>query len=118
MATSSIVQPSNIFPTNPLPDVIETGLLTSEEAMELLHAYRTNSVNFPFVPLRDNFDLSHIRRYRPVLFIGALTMACQQNKRRQLALDLAFREVLSRKVIMEGQRNLDLLEGLMVYLSG
>ena len=42
-----------------------------------------------------------------------LVAASSANKKFQAACDLAFRTILARKVIVEGKRNLELLQGLL-----
>ena len=49
--------------------------------------------------------------------LAMLVASSSANKQLQAACDLAFRNILARKVIVEGKRNLELLQGLLIYLA-
>ena len=98
-------------------DVIDQGLLSVNEAEELIHIYRTESQGFPFVYLAPDLPLETLRHERPFLLLAVLESACIDNPALQAKLDKELRESLGTMVIVDGQLSLDLLEGLLVYLA-
>jgi hypothetical protein len=49
--------------------------------------------------------------------LAILVASSSANERLQAACDFTFRNMLARKVIVEGKRNLELLQGLLIYLA-
>lgn len=96
-------------------DVIEAGLISVEKAEDLLQIYRKQSGNFPFVHVPQS--LASFRQEKPFLMLSVLAMASRNNRKLQELLEHKLREELSQKVIMEGQKSMDLLQGLLVYLA-
>lgn len=95
--------------------MIEGGLISIGKAEELLEIYRDQSGKFPFVHIPHS--LASIRREKPFLMLSILAMASRNNRKLQESLEHRLREELSQKVIMEGQKSMDLLQGLLVYLA-
>lgn len=100
---------------NSRADVIEGGVLSVENAEDLLQIYRDQSGNFPFVHVPQS--LASFRQEKPFLMLSVLAMASGNDRKLQESLEHKLREELSRKVIMEGQKSMDLLQGLLVYLA-
>lgn len=100
---------------NDRADVIEGGFISVGQAEELLQIYRDQSGNFPFVHVPQSF--AAFRREKPFLMLSVLAMASRNTRKLQELLEHRLREQLSQKVIMEGQKSMDLLQGLLVYLA-
>ena len=97
--------------------MIDKGLLSFQEADELLQIYRVASSDFPFVYVDPTATLESLRWDKPFLILSILVMASPRARSLQVLLEKELREVLAQKVIVEGELSLDLLQGLLVYLA-
>lgn len=61
--------------------------------------------------------LDSLRREKPFLLLSILSSAASSNEKLQSQLELELRESLSRRVIVHGEKSLDLLQGVLVYLT-
>ena len=82
-----------------------------------LTVFRQLTNNFPFVALRPDADAISMVADRPVstTAICAVASAAQQDVQERLAQ--AFRLALSTKVILQGEKSMDLLVGLLIFLA-
>ena len=101
-----------------LPSYLADGILTPFQAQELLNLFR-DSMNqyFPFVVIPREMSIVSMSKQRPFLFLAIMTSACPTHKPLQRALDASFRNILSQRVVFNGEKSLDLLQGLLVYLA-
>lgn len=97
-------------------DVIQKRIVPIQEAERLVSIFKTDFGSFPFVLIPD-LTIESFRRERPALFLSVLTTASQKQLKLQESLEQELREVLSNKIIVEGAKDLDLLQGLLVYLA-
>lgn len=93
------------------------GLLTYEKAEQLLSTFRYMAQYFPFVVLPLNATAYSMSQERPFLLLAVLTTALSSEKSLQKALDHEFRSTLCAKVVIEGEKSIDLLQGLLVHLA-
>jgi hypothetical protein len=93
------------------------GQLTLEKACSFLTVFREMSSYFPFVILPTEATLQSMFYERPFLLLAALATASSKEKRLQHVLEEELRTTLSTKVVVEGEKSLDLLQGLLVYLA-
>lgn len=100
-----------------LQDVITKGLVTFEDAEDGLEFFRTQAHRFPFVIVSPQTTLDTLRREKPFLFLAILTFATQTRPKLQAELELELRESLSKRVIVNMEKSLDILQGLLVYLA-
>lgn len=99
-------------------DVISKDIITYELAIEYLEYYRSKNKYYPFVLISPHESLDTLRRERPFLLLSVLAMsAIQSPTKLQRALDLELRESLSRKTIVNGEKSLDILQGILVYIA-
>ncbi|KAL7907599.1 hypothetical protein GGI35DRAFT_454456 [Trichoderma velutinum] len=96
-------------------DVVAKGFLTTDEAKQLLADFAAASAEFSIVMLPFQAGLDYLRLERPCLFLAILT-ACARDHL-QIRLEIEFRKMLADRVIMHAEKNLDLLQGLLVYLT-
>ena len=82
----------------------------------LLDTYRIMVDFFPFVPLPKDCFCQDLVQDRPMLMFAVLTVASYDLVHLQLALSRAFRKIVMVK-IMNGERNLDMLQGLLVFIA-
>lgn len=120
----NVFQPLTLTPStsswlkyNGSQDVIERGIITYEKAESLLLSYGTHAANFPFIVLSPDIPLDSLRYEKPFLLLAILTMTSTSNQQLQDQLEAELRESLGRKVIFNGEKSLDLLQGLLVYLA-
>lgn len=109
------------FPLYPsfdrLQDVISQGIIEFQVAEEYVRVFKTKAHTFPFVVIPPHMSLDALRRERPFLLLSILAYASDGNVRLQNQLELELRETLSRKIIVNCEKSLDLLQGLLVYLT-
>ncbi|KIX04423.1 uncharacterized protein Z518_05291 [Rhinocladiella mackenziei CBS 650.93] len=117
--TTQPPQPSLNLPASyPPADVISENLITFGEAEVLLNEYRNElAENFPYIILPESTSLSSLRQASPMLLLAILVTASWKNQGQQEVLNDAYLRLMSSKLIIEGRKDLDLLQGLMVYLT-
>jgi hypothetical protein len=99
-----------------IQDVISKGILSFQEANEYLHRFRTKASNFPFVVVPLHMSLDSMRHDKPFLLLTILTWGAQETFKLQRTLELEIREQLSKRVIINGEKSMDLLQGVLIYL--
>lgn len=125
---ASSVSGSNLFVQQPLPvftfanfdpfqDVISRGIVDFSRAEDSIRFFQTKAAHFPFVIIPPKTTLDSLRRERPFLLLSIITFAAVSNEKLQIQLDLEIRESLSKRIIVESEKSLDLLQGLLVYLT-
>jgi hypothetical protein len=100
-----------------LQDVIGKGIISINKAEDILQTYGTHAPNFPFVVIPSNMSLEYFRREKPFLLLSILVISSNSNLQFQDRLETELRKTLSWKVIINCEKSLDLLQGLMIYLS-
>ncbi|RDL30129.1 uncharacterized protein BP5553_10407 [Venustampulla echinocandica] len=91
--------------------------LTLKDAERLLTAFQKISAFFPFVQVAEEATVPSLSRTSPFLLLAILTTASFTCPQVCHQLDHEFKRVLSSKVIVEGRKSLDLLQGLLVYIA-
>jgi hypothetical protein len=71
---------------------------------------------FPFVPMPSYTSAEELRRERPFLYLN-ISMIASPNPARQQELSNTIKKYLADRIIMRGERSLDLLQGLLVHLT-
>lgn len=100
-----------------IQDVITKGIISSTQAEQALRLFQTKATVFPFVLVPEGMSLDALRRHRPFLLLTILTTASAFDVKLQEKLEREIREVLSKRLIVNGESSLDLLEGILVYLA-
>ena len=93
------------------------GLLTYEKAEKLVSSFRNMAQYFPFVMLPLSATAYSMSQARPFLLLAVLAAASSAEKSLQKALDNEFRSTLCAKVVIDGEKSIDLLQGLLVHLA-
>jgi hypothetical protein len=83
----------------------------------LLDRFRGMASYFPFVRLPYSCTAASMAEERPFLLLAAVTAASSKYCHLQDALIRQFKESLSQRVVMAGEKDLDLLQGLLVHLA-
>ncbi|KAK3332291.1 hypothetical protein B0T19DRAFT_482593 [Cercophora scortea] len=90
--------------------------LTSLEAELNLQKFRTHMLVFmPFVYLPTSMTSDRLRELSPLLWFNIMTITCRKLERQVLMSDAATKYV-AHKMLVEGEKTLDLLLGLLAYL--
>lgn len=99
-------------------DVIDRGLVTLDLAQTLLDEYRTKAVyHFPFVLPDAESDINSLRFNSPFLFLCIMTSMLFKDCSLQRQLGEEVRIQAHRRVLLESESSLELLQGLLVYLA-
>ena len=103
--------------TQSLPDLLSS-LSTSIASADghLLH-FRNMATYFPFVIIPNEANVLSMSWDRPFLCLAALCAVTSADKVLQKTLEQSFRIAILQKIMIDGERSLDLLNGLLVYLA-
>ena len=108
--------PGHLF--DGMNDCISKGMISFTQADECVTSFRSKEqLYFPFVVIPQHMTLDTLRRERPFLLLSVLVCSAQDNAKLQEALELELRETMSRRVHVDGEKSLDLLQGVLVYLT-
>jgi hypothetical protein len=89
--------------------------LGSEDPDELLTIFRKEmQPGFPFIAISDSITAFDVRRDRPSLFTAIMAVV-SRNSRRQRAFGKNFMKQIADRVVVGGERNMDLLLGILTY---
>ncbi|KAL2068224.1 hypothetical protein VTL71DRAFT_16322 [Oculimacula yallundae] len=100
-----------------LQDVVSKGFITLNQADDGLRNFRSKQCAFPFVVVPSNISIDSLRRERPFLFLAIMCCVAEYNSKLQKHIELELRENLSRRILINGEKSLDLLQGILVYLT-
>ncbi|EXJ93982.1 hypothetical protein A1O1_02375 [Capronia coronata CBS 617.96] len=113
---SSQVQSSN--PTSLSPIECVQHFIKDDEATIILDAFRADMAPyFPFVVIASEQTVHELRQLKPFLFMAVMTIGCRHDTARQKALAAKAREIISHKMLIDGEQSLDLLQGLLVFIA-
>jgi len=87
------------------------------EAEECLHRFRTQMLQyFPFMHLPPALTAQELRTERPHLWLAIMSVSWRVHPQ-QMALSEEFRAVIAQKLVVEQDRSIDLLLGLLTYIA-
>ncbi|ESZ95284.1 hypothetical protein SBOR_4338 [Sclerotinia borealis F-4128] len=98
-------------------DTISKGVVNIKQAEEALEEFAGKASAFPFVLLPPHTSLESLRHERPALLLAILASTCQNNIPIQNILENELLETLSSRIIMQGEKSIDLLQSLLLYLA-
>lgn len=99
------------------PSIVEQRILTLPEAEVLLNVYRKMARSFPFVYVEPTATVPSLARTSPFLLLAILTSASIADLPLYHQMNHEYKRILSAKVIVEGKKSLDYLQGLLVYIA-
>ncbi|EEU36669.1 uncharacterized protein NECHADRAFT_105600 [Fusarium vanettenii 77-13-4] len=106
------------FQPQGLSGLVDRGLVTLDLAQTLLDEYRTKAVyHFPFVLPDAESDINSLRFNSPFLFLCIMTSMLFKDCSLQRQLGEEVRIQAHRRVLLESESSLELLQGLLVYLA-
>jgi hypothetical protein len=92
--------------------------ITRQLAEDLLERYRKHKMpQFPFVIIPPTTDLATLRQESPFLLLCILTACLDHNPPLQDSLELIVRKEIASRVVVGIERNMDLLQGLLVHIA-
>jgi hypothetical protein len=91
--------------------------ITINQAEELLQGFHGIKHFFPFVVIPEDASIKSLSRNSPFLLLAMLCAASAKDIQLVYQLDHEFKRVLSEKIICEGRKSLDFLQGLLVYIA-
>ncbi|KAK9310998.1 Zn(II)2Cys6 transcription factor [Lipomyces starkeyi] len=87
------------------------------EAEEFLFHFRTQKSKYaPFVHIPSTMTAQQLRQERPFLWLGIMSVS-SKSVPQQLALRARMRAILAQRMMLELGKDLDLLLGILIYLS-
>ncbi|KAI1617442.1 hypothetical protein EDD37DRAFT_219756 [Exophiala viscosa] len=111
---SSNSNAASLDPTTCVQQIIAN----DDEAALILDSYQTHmSLYFPFVAISPGQTVHELKQAKPFLFMVIMTVGCRHDVPRQTALARKARELISHKMLLGGEQNLDLLQGLLVFIA-
>ncbi|TEY46934.1 hypothetical protein BOTCAL_0310g00010 [Botryotinia calthae] len=100
-----------------LHDVISRCIVSTKEAEDALKEFASRASAFPFVLLPPRISLESLRHERPILLLAVLASTSQSNIPVQHLLESELRETIGSRTIMHGEKSIDLLQGILLYLT-
>ncbi|KAI1779151.1 hypothetical protein F4818DRAFT_403499 [Hypoxylon cercidicola] len=90
---------------------------SSIQAEEYFSRFRTHMLRFfPVFYLPDTTTSGQLREERPFLWLCVMCVACSSTSQ-QLALGDSIKQIVSREMVYKGEKNIDLLLGLLTFLA-
>jgi len=100
------------------PVTLQTLAIDSAEAEALLLNFRRNQALFaPFVQIPDDATASSLRSENPMLFLAVMVAASHNDPARQENFSKASMAYVADQVLIQGRKNLALLQGMLVLLN-
>ncbi|OGM50199.1 hypothetical protein ABOM_001116 [Aspergillus bombycis] len=113
--SSTSLQPSPV--PEPFNDFITRGLLNITQGEELLLKFRTDLIPlFPFVILPE-VNFVELRKQSPFLLLCIITACLEHKPTLQQKLESEARTVVSTRIVMNMERDMDTLRGLLVHIA-
>ena len=93
------------------------GLLSIRDVESCLEQFREMSVYFPFVTIPHDATAYTMMKDRPLLLHSALAVSTSSNVHLQKVLEKSFKELMLRKLMLEAEKTIDLLQSILVCLA-
>jgi hypothetical protein len=102
----------------PTEDSWVTKLGLSVSVLEhLLNGFRKMQLYYPFVVISDEWTATSMIVDRPFLLLAAVINTASKYPQLQKALSREFKDILANRVVVAGEKSMDLLQGLLVHLA-
>ena len=101
----------------PIPDVIESGLISMEIATTLFQRYIDELVvHYPIVPLPRGITAERVRHTKPILFLSIISAAASSTADQHIyqALNTVNITVLTENIFKKGRKSLELVQALLI----
>ncbi|KAL4786987.1 hypothetical protein BJX76DRAFT_345840 [Aspergillus varians] len=91
--------------------------ISMQKADTLLTLFRQRNSYFPFITIPETTSAASMAIHQPFLLLAVLTVSSSRMPRLQQRTDERFRRVLSERIILHGEKGLDYVQGLLVYIA-
>ncbi|PYI04811.1 hypothetical protein BO78DRAFT_372546 [Aspergillus sclerotiicarbonarius CBS 121057] len=99
-------------------DFISRGLFTLLECEELLAKFRAHKMpQFPFVVVPTQLGVPTLRQEFPFLLLCIITASLEHKPSLQHLMEHEVRKVIATRLVINMERNMDLLLGLLVHVA-
>jgi RalA-binding protein 1 len=96
-------------------DVVDRGIITMEKAAELFARYNDRMLHhLPAVVFPPTMTAAELRRTKPTLFLAIMASAAGEIHNVQRVLQKELMQILATKVIMTGEKHLELVQAVLV----
>lgn len=90
---------------------------SSSQAEEYLRRFcAQNLQQFPFYYIPSTTTAAQLQHEKPFFWLAIQTVSCTNASAQQIYLSTKFRETIAKRVVVDGERNIDLLLGLLAFL--
>ncbi|KAF4510750.1 hypothetical protein G6O67_002618 [Ophiocordyceps sinensis] len=96
-------------------DIVDRGLVSVEKAAELFSRYKESMIrHMPAVVFPPSMSSMVLRRSKPYLFLAIMAAASSETHRLQRALHRELMQLFAHKIVVAGEKNLELVQALHV----
>ncbi|KAI0399645.1 hypothetical protein F4802DRAFT_602770 [Xylaria palmicola] len=96
-------------------DIVSRSIITMETATELFSRYTERmAIHLPAVLFPPGTTAADVRKTRPVLFLAIMSVASSEMPKLQRGLVQELMQVFADKLIMKGEKSLELVQSIMV----
>jgi hypothetical protein len=92
----------------------EPSEIEAEKSLEYFRTYKSRS--FPFVHISSTITASHLKQERPFLWLCIMSITSRSSLQ-QRELGSRIREVFAQEVVVQLNRNMDLLLGILAFIG-
>ncbi|KIM97022.1 hypothetical protein OIDMADRAFT_169794 [Oidiodendron maius Zn] len=113
-AISNSTVSSDYLPRSGFPDTEEPSQAEAEECLLHFRKYMSKYVPFIYIPLTTNAQ--QLRQERPFLWLCIMTVASKSTSQQQI-LGSKIRSIIAQEMVVQSERNVDLLLGILTFAS-
>ena len=92
-------------------------LLSSQDMERYLLQYARLQCYFPFVPLPQGWSVDSMKEEHPFLLLGILSAMSIHQADMNIYLHTDLLRVIAERAVIEGERSLDIIQGILVQLA-
>lgn len=93
------------------------GLLSIQDVETYLNRFREMCSHFPFVTIPHDTTVYMMFKDRPLLLHSALAVSASSDFHLQKVLEKSFKELMLRKLMLDAEKSIDLLQSILVCLG-
>ncbi|KAH8888403.1 hypothetical protein GQ53DRAFT_238108 [Thozetella sp. PMI_491] len=102
----------------PTGDIFQRGVIDEDDGERLIQKFRSHKMPlFPFVVIAQEETLASLRKNSPFLLVAIAGVCLEDRPKLQRLFDAEVRNEVAKRVIVQGERNMDILLGLLVHLA-
>lgn len=72
---------------------------------------------FPFIVIPTSTTYLDLREEKPFLVLAVVMVGCRRDQALQTAIAKRLREIISHNILIKGEKSLDMLQSLLVYVN-